>query len=78
MENFEKPQGDPKNEDHKIDEETYREIKTAMFFNAAPLASITELQTRIQEQAAKRGISVATLEQAIMGDIHDEMANSVD
>jgi hypothetical protein len=77
MPNYERPQNEPKIEQPEIDEETFREVITAIFFNAAPLKTTSELLTRIQEQATRRGVPVDKLEEAIMGDVYDMMANSV-
>lgn len=78
MSNFEQPPEGQKNEQAEIDEGTFREVITNIFWKALAPKRTQELSSRIQEQARIFGISPEKLEEELMGDIGDQMANSVD
>ena len=78
MSGFEQPQEEQKTEQIEIDEETLREVIYNIFFKAHHPKTTQELLSRIQEQANALGISIEKLEGELMGEIGDQMANSVD
>jgi ABC-type amino acid transport system permease subunit len=78
MPNYEQPQNELKIEQAEIDRETFREIVTNIFFKSAYPKTTQELLSRIQEQSSAFSISAAELEQKLMDEIGDQMANSVD
>jgi hypothetical protein len=65
-------------EQPEIDTVTFREIVANIFFKATHPKTTWELLNRIQEQSSAFNISAEALEERLMDEIGDHMANSVD
>jgi hypothetical protein len=78
MPDYEASPNEARIEQLEITEETFREIVTNIFFNETHPKTTRELLKRIQEQSSAFNISTEALEQRLMDEIGDHMANSVD